>query len=579
MGELIRFDHVSYTYPGADDPAVDDVSLSINEGEIVLITGPSGAGKTTLCSMLNRIVPESYGGDISGKIFIEGADISQYTIGQMAFISGLLFQDPSGQLTSATVGDEIAFGPENKGLPVDKINSLVDEYIGYVNMQKFIKRPPQALSGGQQQSIVYASVLAMEPEIYILDEPTSNLDPLGSDLVFRLMKKVATDKKKTAIIVEHKLEKIIDMVDRIIIMDKGKIAFNGTPKDVLSHYKELSQIGVEVPQIDQVINSINEEKGYKLPAPITLSEGVNELKSILPEKLPVDAMQAVGRTFKEPRKFDKPIIEVKDLHFYYNPEVEILHGINMDIYDGEFLSIVGQNGSGKTTIVKTFNGLHKPTGGSVIVKGVDTKNATVAKLSRSVGYCFQNPDHQIFSSVVRDELTYGPKNVGMPQEEIDKIVDEVAKMIGIEDILDENPYNLSKGQRQQIAVAAILTMQPDVIVVDEPTTGQDPRQSHQMMDMVKKLNTDYGKTIVVITHDMSIAAEYSDRIITMHNGTIIAQGTPREVFKEEEMLNSSNLEPPQVTRLLKRAGITDPVAIDVDEAMQLLSTMDLKKEA
>lgn len=579
MGELIRFDHVSYTYPGADDPAVDDVSLSINEGEIVLITGPSGAGKTTLCSMLNRIVPESYGGDISGKIFIEGADISQYTIGQMAFISGLLFQDPSGQLTSATVGDEIAFGPENKGLPVDKINSLVDEYIGYVNMQKFIKRPPQALSGGQQQSIVYASVLAMEPEIYILDEPTSNLDPLGSDLVFRLMKKVATDKKKTAIIVEHKLEKIIDMVDRIIIMDKGKIAFNGTPKDVLSHYKELSQIGVEVPQIDQIINRINEEKGYNLPAPITLSEGVNELKSILPEKLPVDAMQAVGRTFKEPRKFDKPIIEVKDLHFYYNPEVEILHGINMDIYDGEFLSIVGQNGSGKTTIVKTFNGLHKPTGGSVIVKGVDTKNATVAKLSRSVGYCFQNPDHQIFSSVVRDELTYGPKNVGMPQEEIDKIVDEVAKMIGIEDILDENPYNLSKGQRQQIAVAAILTMQPDVIVVDEPTTGQDPRQSHQMMDMVKKLNTDYGKTIVVITHDMSIAAEYSDRIITMHNGTIIAQGTPREVFKEEEMLNSSNLEPPQVTRLLKRAGITDPVAIDVDEAMQLLSTMDLKKEA
>ena len=398
-------------------------------------------------------------------------------------------------------------------------------------------------------------------------------------MFFRLMKKVATDKKKTAIIVEHKLEKIIDMVDRIIIMDKGSIAFNGTPKEVLSHYKELFKIGVVAPQIDQVINRINEEKGYNLPAPITLSEAVEELRSILPEKLPAEKMREVGRTFKEPRKFDKPIIEVKDLHFYYNPEVEILHGINLDIYEGEFLSIVGQNGSGKTTIVKTFNGLHKPTGGSVIVKGTDTKTSTVAKLSRSVGYCFQNPDHQIFSSVVRDELTYGPKNVGMSQDEIDNIVDEVSKMIGIEDILDENPYNLSKGQRQQIAVAAILTMKPDVIVVDEPTTGQDPRQSHQMMDMVKRLNTDYGKTIVVITHDMSIAAEYSDRIVTMHNGTIIAQGTPRDVFKEEEMLNSSNLESPQVTRLLKMAGITDPIAIDVDEAMQLISTMDLRKEA
>jgi len=575
--EIIRFEHVSYTYPGADIPAVRDVSFSIEEGEIVLVTGPSGAGKTTLCSMLNRIIPESYGGEIEGKIYIKGADISKYTIGQMAFISGMLFQDPSGQLTCATVEDEIAFGPENKGLPVDTINALVDKYAGYVSMEKLMRRPPQALSGGQQQSVAYASVLAMEPEIYVLDEPTSNLDPLGSDLVFRLMEKVAGDMNKTAIIVEHKLEKIIDLVDRIIVMDKGGVVFNGKPVEVLHHYQELMEIGVVAPQMNQIINLLSDHGLASLSPTTCFEDAVRELKAALPAELPLDKMKETAAGFTNPPAYNKPIIEIRDLHFGYTPEVEVLHGINLDVYEGEFLSIVGQNGSGKTTIVKHFNGLHKPTSGTVRVKGVATSDSTVAKLSQSVGYCFQNPDHQIFSSVVKDELCYGPKNLRWPQQEIEESVSEVGRFLKIEDLFDQNPYNLSKGQRQQIAVAAILAMKPDVLVVDEPTTGQDPRQSHEMMDMVKWLNTELHKTIVVITHDMSIAAEYSDRIVVMHSGQVIAQGIPREVFAQEELLNSSNLESPQITRLLQQAGIKEPVVIDVQEAFELLSLISFKE--
>ena len=571
--ELIRFDHVSYTYPGVDTPAVRDVSLSINEGESVLITGPSGAGKTTLCSMLNRMIPESYGGEVKGTVSIKGADLSEYSVGQMAFISGMLFQDPSGQLTCPTVGDEIAFGPENRGLPVEEINALIDRYIGYVNMRHLIDRPPQALSGGQQQSVAYAAVLAMEPEIYILDEPTSNLDPLGSDLVFSLIKKVAGDKNKTAIIVEHKLEKIIDMVDRLVVMDKGRIVFDGKPEQVLTHYRELMEIGVAAPQIIQVFNRLKDAGKADLALTTNLAKAVAELSGALPGKLPQERLDTVGEGFPEPARYEKPVIEVRGLRFGYNSEVEVLHGIDRDIYEGEFLSIVGQNGSGKTTIVKHFNGLLKPTGGSVKVFGTETRDTTVAGLSQKVGYCFQNPDHQIFSSVVRDEICYGPKNLGWPQEKIDKTVGEVGKMLHIDDLFDQNPYNLSKGQRQQIAVAAILAMEPDVLIVDEPTTGQDPRQSHEMMDMVKWLNKELHKTIVVITHDMSIAAEYSDRIIVMHNGTVIAQGSPRDVFAQEKLLNSSNLESPQVTRLLQQAGITSPTAINVEEAMQLLSEL------
>jgi len=567
---IIRFENVTYSYPGTETPAIRNINLAIQAGEIVLITGPSGAGKTTLCSTLNRIVPESYEGELTGKILVQGEDISSHSIGEMAFKAGMLFQDPSGQLTNPTVEDEIAFGPENKGLPVEQVEKLIKEYVGYVGMEKFLDRPPQALSGGQQQSVAYAAVLAMEPDIYVLDEPTSNLDPLGSDLVFDLMKKLATDKKKTVIIVEHKLEKIINLVNRIIVMDKGAIVYDGTPEEVLLHYEELKKIGVVTPQINQIFLKLNAEKGTQLAQTTSLSDAVDSLRAALPRTLPQERFLQVGKNFKQFRRFDKPIIQVKDLRFGYVPEVEVLHGISLDINEGEFLSIVGRNGSGKTTIVKHFNGLHKPTGGSVIVKGQDTRETTVAQLSRAVGYCFQNPDHQIFSSLVLDELRYGPKNLGWDDETIDETILEVTKMLGISDLLEENPYNLSKGQRQQIAVAAILCTKPDVLIVDEPTTGQDPLQSRAMMDMMKELNEKAHKTIVVITHDMSIAAEYSDRIVAMHMGEIIADGTPREVFAQEKLLNSSNLEAPQITRLLQRAGIAEPTVIDVEEAFQLL---------
>lgn len=286
-------------------------------------------------------------------------------------------------------------------------------------------------------------------------------------------------------------------------------------------------------------------------------------------------MNEIGKHFKKFNSYIEPIVQIKDLHFSYTPDVEVLHGINFEIHKGEFLSIVGRNGSGKTTIVKCFNGLHKPTSGSVFVNGMDTRKTTVAEMSKMVGYCFQNPDHQIFSSVVLDELRYGPQNLHWDEEEINAIVNEVASMLNIEDILEENPYNLSKGQRQCIAVASILCTKPDVLIVDEPTTGQDPLQSRAMMDMMTKLNKELGKTIVVITHDMSIAAEYSDRIVAMHQGQVIADGTPREVFAQEALLNSSNLEAPQITRLLQHAGIPQPTVIDVNEAFELLSQMNL----
>ena len=329
-----------------------------------------------------------------------------------------------------------------------------------------------------------------------------------------------------------------------------------------------------MPQINRITSWLNDNKKLALPQPINIDDAAKALKSILPQGSASLSAGSARDSFKQFRHFDTDaIISVKDLHFSYVPETEVLHGIDLDIRKGEFLSIVGRNGSGKTTIVKHFNGLHRPTSGKVYVKGQDTYGVPVAELSKSVGYCFQNPDHQIFSSVVYDELAYGPKNLGWDEKRIDKTIKDVTGMIGIKRLLDDNPYNLSLGQRQQIAVAAILCMEPDVLIVDEPTTGQDPVQSRAMMDMMKRLNEEMGKTIVVITHDMSIAAEYSDRIVAMHAGRIIADGTPREVFAQSDILKSSNLEAPQITRLLQELGFSDTV-INVEEAQAVFERIE-----
>lgn len=562
----IKFENVTYRYPGAEKPAIENVSLEIKIGETVLLTGPSGAGKSTLCYMLNGIVPHSFEGELQGDIIVNGVNTKERTIGELAFISGMLFQDPNGQLINPTVEDEIAFGPENKGLPVEKINASIDKYINYVNMGNFRKRSPQALSGGQQQSVAFASVLSMEPEIYVLDEPTSNLDPLGSDLTLKLMDKIANEAHKTVVLVEHKIEKVIDFVDRIIVLNDGKIVYDGSPKAVMLNYERLNKIGVMAPQLTQMLSIIKNRNLPSIEIRTNFDESLHELRKALNGKELNINKETEEKGFKKFRTFHKKAIEVQDVHFSYVPETEILHGINMTVYEGEFLSIVGQNGSGKTTIVKHFNGLLKPTSGHVLIFGEKTSDHTISYLSTKVGYCFQNPDHQIFSSRTWDEIAYGPKNLGVRDSEIKEVVEKVSKILGIEDLLEENPYNLSKGQRQQVAVASILAMSPDVIVVDEPTTGQDPRQSREMMDLMKSLNEEYDKTIVVITHDMNIAAEYSDRLVVMHSGNVLVEGTPREVFAQEDLLKQSNLEPPQITKAMLKLGMKESLPIDLAEA-------------
>ena len=578
MGEredvVIELKNVSYKYPATDFYALKDVSLTVRRGEVLLITGPTGAGKTTLCYVLNGLVPHFFGGVFEGEARVLGYDIRETPVGFLSTKVGLVFSDPLSQLVSATVEDEVAFGLENLGLPEEEIMKRVKEVLEYVELYKLKDRPPYTLSGGEQQAVALASILAMDPEVYVLDEPTSNLDPIGTMRVLDLLKKLAREKRKTIIIVEHKLEEMAEIADRMIVMNEGKIIAEGTPREILTHRAEhLHELGLEAAHIPLLVQRLMKERLIDNVGeiPLTLNEGVRFFDQILSSNTLSLTSGNGGSIESEKQGIGEPIIRVENLVHVYPGGTMALKGVSMEVYRGDFLAIIGQNGSGKTTLVKHFNGLLKPTEGKVTVFGMDVEKTPTSELVKRVGYIFQDPDRQLFTRSVKDELIFGPKNIGLPKDEIEERIERVAKKLRIDHLLDRQPYSLGKGEKQRVAIASILVMDPEVIVLDEPTTGQDPRNRREIMDTMKALHEE-GKTIVFITHDMNLVAEYANRCIVMSDGRILLQGSPKEVFREVETLETTRLKPPTITSLFlelsKRYPIKDTI-LTLEEAVRL----------
>ncbi len=570
----IRVEEVSWRYTGTEDQVLIDVDVRVEKGEIVLLTGRNGAGKTTFCNLLNGLIPHFYVGDLKGKVIVDGIDTQESFVGYLSTRVGLLFQDPASQLISGSVEDEVAFALENIALPLEEIEARTDASLDYVRLSKFKDRPPFALSGGQQQAVALACIIALNPEIYVLDEPTSNLDPYGTLQIFELLDKIATEQKRTFVVVEHKLEELIDTADRVIVLDDGRIVANGTPRQILGEKAELlNEMGLWPPQMALL--------AYRLRSlgvlgsgvvPMTLKEGIEVFSELLEKKgRKRTPDSATSTSTYQPRSGD-PLISVRDLRFTYPTGAEALKGIDLDVFDNEFLAILGQNGSGKTTLVKHFNGLLKPTEGTVIVSGKDTTTTPTYELISDVGYVFQNPDQQLFSKRVYEELAFGLANAGLSKTEIDARVKEVAAQMNIEDLIEERPYSLSKGDRQRVVISCILALDPRVIVVDEPTTGQDPQKRREIMDLMKNLHGQ-GKTIVVITHDMNLAAEYAERCVIMHDGKILLDGGAKDIFVETEKLAITHLKPPSITQLFLKLSEIYDVPRDIlttDEAVECL---------
>jgi len=572
-GEELAIDikGLTYSYPTSKEPVLRDINLSVRKGEFLSIMGPTGAGKSTLCLTLNGIIPQSLSGKMDGSVVVEGMNTLQHGVHVLTSKVGITFQEPESQLFSMNVEEEVSFGPENLGVPPNEIRKRIDWALSAVHMEEFRHRSPFRLSGGQKQRVAIAAALSMMPQILVLDEPTSGLDPIGKTEVFSVVHELKKMQNMTVVMVEHESEEIALFSDRVIVMDQGRIVLEGTPRDVFSRTQTLLDIGLNVPQVCELSDKMNQKfQPSRLYSFLTLQDAEESiLRDFSKSKSRSRASPEIDKTeqrLSTVAKDQPSAVEVKDLHFEYEKGTEVIRGIDLDIHRGECVAIVGQNGSGKTTLVKHFNGLLRPTSGKIILNGVDTAGKTVAQLSKTVGYLFQNPDHQIFSTSVEEEIAFGPKNLGVGPEETERRVAEALKLVGLEEYRKVPPSTLGLGQRRKVTLASIVSMKPDVMILDEPTTGIDWNGSIQIMNSVRELNRQ-GHTIITITHSMRIVAQYAKRTIVLANGEVILDGPTREVFSKPDILRTTFLAPPQITSLaqeLQSLGFPKDI-ISVDE--------------
>ena len=540
---------LKFRYRGEKELALDGISLDIAKGEFLVIMGASEAGKSTLAACFNGLIPHYMRGAIKGEVIIQGTNTADSSVPKLAENVGIVFQDFEAQLFSTNVELEIAFGPENFAVPREEIGRRIEENLKYVGLEEFRNRPPFTLSGGQKQKLAIASVLAMQPSILVMDEPTTDLDPISKQGIFDITNQLRQRDDITLIVVEHETEEALH-ADRIALIKDGKLVQVGTIQEILKQVELLEELGVMPLGIPKFFKKMGQST-----LPLTPDEGVEYFPKTGWKISEDKYTQLLDKEKIAAQHDDQPIIQCRNLEHTYPNGVKALNGIDLDIFEGEIVAIVGQNGSGKTTLAKHLNGLLTPTNGDVLVNGMHTKDQGVFKIGQKVGYVFQNPDHQIFSELVYEEIAFGPRLREVPEEEIDQRVKEALEAVGLTGFEQEDPFSLTKSGRQRVAVASVLAVQPDVLILDEPTTGLDYREQRSMMDMVRRLN-DQGSTIIFVTHHMWVVAEYAHKVFVIKDGQILLDGTTREIFAQEETLKDSYLRPPHFVQFSNRLGKT-----------------------
>jgi energy-coupling factor transport system ATP-binding protein len=557
----VRISGLRYRYRGQREPALRGVDLEIGEGEFVIVMGPSGAGKSTLCVSLNGLIPHFLRGRMEGEVWIRGRSTREGRVGEFAREVGLVFQDFEAQLFSTNVELEVAFGPENFQVEHGEIVRRVREVLEQVRLNGFEGRQPATLSGGQKQRLAIASVLAVEPRILCLDEPTTDLDPVGKLGVFEIAEELRSRDDVTLIVVEHETEETLD-ADRIVVLQDGEVLRDLPAGEVLRDVELLEGAGIMPLQVTRFFHELGSSRER---LPLTPEEGIEEFRRrglrIAPERH--EELIAADKVREE--GYGEKLIEVEGLTYRYPNGVTALEGVDLDVRQGEFLAVLGQNGSGKTTLVKHFNGLLKPTEGEVRIGGVETVKQGIRRLGERVGYVFQNPDHQIFSDTVFDEVAFGPNIREMEEDEIEERVSEALAAVGLEGRGDEDPFVLTKGERQRVAVASVLAIRPEVLILDEPTTGLDYAEQKRMMDLVRRLN-EGGSTIIIVTHTMWVVAEYAHRAAIVQDGRVTLSGTVRDVFAREEDLRDASLRPPHIVSFSNSLGA---ITLSVEEMLQV----------
>lgn len=546
--DIISLRGVCFTYRNCTQPALANINLTIKEGEFIVITGLTGAGKSTLLYTLNGLIPNIIKGTFSGQIHSFGVETTSRHPREFASKIGIVFQDFSTQVFSTDIEAELAFGPENLGLMPNEIRDRIEESLKLTGLTDLRKRQPHTLSGGQVQRLAIASLLSMRPRLLCFDEPTTDLDPRARNEFFRLLK-LLRDKGHTVIIVEHQLDYLLD-ADRIIVMDTGHIIKDANVKDVVTDVDLWNKGFIQPPQLQRLFFTLGINRFIK-----DANEAAEILKG-LGFCLSLEKSHLL-RTRQLDASKDYSLLKIKaqNLYFRYDKTTIALYNSDFNVYEKEFVAIVGANGSGKTTLVKNLNGLLKSESGKVYLDGVDIRQMDLGWINKKIGFVFQNPDNQIFNETVEAEVSFGLKNLHTPVEKKENILEETLKTVGLFSIRDSDPFCLTKGKRQLVAVASILVSRPDVLILDEPTTGLDWKELNAVMDILKSLNSE-GHTIIFITHSMELVCGYAHRVFVMNKGQYSLNGLTRSIFSREELLLEAGLDVPPLVNLSNKLGAT-----------------------
>jgi energy-coupling factor transport system ATP-binding protein len=506
-------ENLSFRYRTREELALKDITLSISPGEVVLLAGASGCGKTTLMRCINGLIPRTYRGELHGDIRIFGQSVKEMSMPELSQAVGTLLQDPERQIVGSHVLNEVAFGLENLSIPRDEILERADNTLRFLGIEDLKDRETFSTSGGEKQKVALSGVLVMEPQILLLDEPLASLDPASAQEALQLFRKLADD-GIAVLIVEHRVEAVLSIhPDKVLYMEEGEIVYQG-----------------DVDGLMQVVDF----RHIKLPAPVVLERAA--------AAEPVEFISAI------PESDEKDLVVFEDVSFRYSQESpEVLHEVNFAVNQGDVTAILGPNGAGKTTLVKHALGLLKPTSGRVLLEGQETTQMTVAQAAHTVGYVFQSPTQMLFAPTVEEELAFGPYNLRYSPEQIQENVDWAVHAVNMETELKTPPLALSFGQQKRVSIAAILAMRSRILMMDEPTAGQDYWNYLSFMDAI--LQMPGFDAVLFITHDVDLAVIYANRILLVHDGGIAADGPPEEMMKDEGLLRSCRVLPTSLLKL------------------------------
>jgi len=576
---MIEIQELTFKYAEAKKNALENVTLNIQKGDFVGIIGESGAGKTTLCSCLNALIPHHYTGDFYGSVKVEGQDTFDVKPDKLALKVGSVFQDIESQIVSYFVEDEILFGLENFGVPANQIEERITEALEALGISELRHREISTLSGGQKQKVVFASIIALKPDYLILDEPTGELDPASSLQIFKLLKKLNEERGITVIVAEQKIMLLCEFVKKLIVLEKGTVVHYGEIRSTLTHQREMEEAGINCPRVLTLTGKMMEEgltpSGMKTEERICLNtqEAADFIKRMMGNNCHVktddDSLKPSQEPVTEPS--EQPVLEFKNVCFSYN-ETANVHDLNVKIQKGDFTAITGSNGAGKSTFSKLCNGLLQPSAGDVFVLGQNTKRNKVSSLAKHIGFLFQNPDRQICCSTVEEEIAFSLKNNGLSKEEIQRKVEATIKEFGFD--AKTEPFNMSRGQRQRLCLACLIALNPEILILDEPTTGLDYRECMEMMNRIRELNEN-GTTVIMVCHDMEVVLDFAKSVIVMNRGEILAQGATREILSNKELLAKARLLQPQIAATCSLLGEEFKGLFSVEE---LISKLKLAKK-